>query len=172
MQSQKVQQSISCDTCFSLSPVSTPTAYAEKVGDLFSARESLAHCISADVVMGKGIALTFKTKFQGSEELRKQNPQVGKVCVLQREGRFIYYLITKPRYFHKPSYDTLRASLLAMKEHCLANRVTAVAMPQIGCGLDGLKWPAVRDIIKEMFPPKDGIQITVYILRKPAGVKA
>ena len=46
----------------------------EVKGDLFSCPddESLAHCISADIRMGKGIAVIFKNKFGGIEELKKQ----------------------------------------------------------------------------------------------------
>ena len=46
----------------------------ERTGNLFSCpdSESLAHCISADVRMGKGIAVSFKTKFGGVDELKSQ----------------------------------------------------------------------------------------------------
>lgn len=44
-------------------------------GDLFSCSEdeALAHCISEDCRMGKGIAVTFKSKFRGVEELKEQS---------------------------------------------------------------------------------------------------
>ena len=32
----------------------------------------MAHCVSEDMHMGKGIAVLFKKKFGGVEELRKQ----------------------------------------------------------------------------------------------------
>ncbi len=32
----------------------------------------------------------------------------GGVAVLKRGGRYIYYLVTKERYFEKPTYDMLR----------------------------------------------------------------
>ena len=48
--------------------------YEEKPGDLFSCdpHASLAHCISADIAMGKGIAVLFKKKFGGVDELKRQ----------------------------------------------------------------------------------------------------
>ena len=56
--------------------VGTEASYklTERTGNLFScpASESLAHCISADVRMGKGIAVSFKTKFGGVDELKSQ----------------------------------------------------------------------------------------------------
>ncbi|XP_030623267.1 ADP-ribose glycohydrolase OARD1 isoform X2 [Chanos chanos] len=134
-------------------------------GDLFScpAGESLAHCISQDCRMGAGIAVLFRKKFHGVEELKKQHKLPGQCAVLERSGRYIYYLITKEKYFHKPTYDTLRQSLQAMKVHCLSNGVTHVSMPRIGCGLDRLKWEKVSEILEEVFWQTD-IQITIYSL--------
>lgn len=44
-------------------------------GDLFScpSTHSLAHCISMDCRMGAGIAVLFKKKFEGVEELLEQS---------------------------------------------------------------------------------------------------
>ena len=69
----------------------------ERKGDLFSAGDTycLAHCVSEDLVMGKGVAKPFKEKFGGVNELRAQKPKTGGVCVLKRGNRWIYYLITK-----------------------------------------------------------------------------
>ena len=83
--------------------------------------------------------------------------------ILRRDGRFIYYLVTKQRYFHKPTYNTLQASLLAMKEHCQQNSVTDVAMPKIGCGLDRLQWDHVSQMLKEIFGDLK-MTLTVYSL--------
>ena len=43
-------------------------------GDLFSCdpTSSLGHCVSADLHMGKGIAVLFKKKFGNIPELKKQ----------------------------------------------------------------------------------------------------
>lgn len=46
----------------------------EVQGDLFScpSSSSLAHCISADVAMGKGVAKIFKERFGGVASLKAQ----------------------------------------------------------------------------------------------------
>ncbi len=51
--------------------------FEEKRGDLFSVSEttSVAHCISEDCRMGKGVAAIFKKKFEGVPELRDQVKQ-------------------------------------------------------------------------------------------------
>ncbi|KAF5929692.1 hypothetical protein HPG69_002415 [Diceros bicornis minor] len=119
-------------------------------GDLFACpkTDSLAHCISEDCRMGAGIAVLFKKKFGGVQELINQQKKSGEVAVLKRDGRYIYYLITKKRASHKPTYENLRKSLEAMK---------------IGCGLDRLQWEHVSAMIEEVFEATD-IRITVYTL--------
>ncbi|KAJ6659860.1 hypothetical protein lerEdw1_018316 [Lerista edwardsae] len=101
-------------------------------GDLFSCpgTDALAHCISEDCRMGAGIASIFKKKFGGVQELLKQQKKTGEVAVLKRDNRYVYYLITKNKYFHKPTYDNLWKSLEAMKSHCLKNAVTHISMPR------------------------------------------
>ncbi|KAM9785758.1 ADP-ribose glycohydrolase OARD1 [Neosynchiropus ocellatus] len=134
-------------------------------GDLFSCPrdEALAHCISEDCRMGAGIAVVFKNKFRGVEELKMQKKLMGQCAVLSRGGRFIYYLVTKKRYNQKPTYESLRRSLEDMKSHCVTNGVTRISMPRIGCGLDRLKWETVEEILEEIFRNTD-ISITVYSL--------
>ena len=46
-----------------------------KAGDLFAcpAEDSLAHCISEDARMGAGIAVVFKKKYKGVDEILKQS---------------------------------------------------------------------------------------------------
>jgi len=137
----------------------------EKKGDLFLGTENicLAHCISQDVKMSKGIALHFKSKFGGVQEILDQNRKPGDVAVLKRGHRFVYYLVTKERYWHKPTYLSLRSSLQAMKRHVLQYAVSSIAMPKIACGLDGLVWEKVRDILTDVFKDTD-INITVYVI--------
>ncbi|KAM7136305.1 ADP-ribose glycohydrolase OARD1 isoform 1-T3 [Molossus nigricans] len=104
-------------------------------GDLFACpkTDSLAHCISEDCRMGAGIAVLFKKKFGGVQELLNQQKKSGEVAVLKRDGRYIYYLITKKRASHKPTYENLQKSLEAMKSHCLKNGVTDLSMPRKIC---------------------------------------
>ncbi|KAK2521747.1 ADP-ribose glycohydrolase OARD1 isoform X1 [Columba livia] len=134
-------------------------------GDLFSCppTDALAHCISEDCRMGAGIAVLFKKKFGGVQELLDQQKKTGEVAVLQRDDRYIYYLITKKKVSHKPTYESMQKSLEAMKAHCLNNGVTDISMPKIGCGLDGLDWNKVSAILGEVFEDTD-IKITVYSL--------
>ena len=61
--------------------------------------------------MGAGIAVLFREKFGGIAELREQRPEIGGVCYLKREGRYIFYLVTKAGHPDKPTYQALQQSL-------------------------------------------------------------
>ena len=130
----------------------------EVKGDIFQLTkydEAMAHCVSEDMEMGAGIALKFRDMMSGDDlkELLSQKRKVGEVAILRPEGRgsFIYNLVTKERYYQKPTYESLTQSLYCMKTHCLENYVDTIAMPQIGCGLDKLDWVCVQNILKEVF---------------------
>ncbi|XP_078582867.1 ADP-ribose glycohydrolase OARD1-like [Branchiostoma floridae x Branchiostoma japonicum] len=134
-------------------------------GDLFSCPESdsLVHCISQDCHMGKGIAVIFKKKFGRVEELKRQGQKPGGVAVLKTEQRYVYYLVTKEKYWQKPTYRSLESSLQAMKTHCEQHQVSRLAMPRIGCGLDRLQWDRVSQMVQNIFSEMD-MTITVYTI--------
>lgn len=137
---------------------------SEVEGDLFSAPPdySLAHCVGADLMMGAGIAVKFKQIFGRVEELCEQKIKTGGVAVLQDQNRFIYYLVTKPGSGDKPTYESLRSSLNQMKNHMVKNKVQKLAMPRIGCGIDGLEWDKVSNELHTVFD-KDDVEIVVYV---------
>ena len=70
--------------------------FQEVRGDLFkcSRDSSLAHCISEDVRMGKGIATTFKTRFGGVQDLLHQGEVDIEITTWQRLNRRVYTCIT------------------------------------------------------------------------------
>lgn len=134
--------------------------YREEVRDLFSVPNDyyLAHCISADFGMGKGIVVEFNKRFDMKNKLQnkyphylklwqKQNPYDGD-CIL--EGR-VLNLITKERYWMKPTYANIEKALTICAITCLQNNISKIAMPIIGCGLDRLEWKKVSNIIKDVF---------------------
>jgi hypothetical protein len=71
--------------------------FEEISGSLFNAPSlsSLAHCVSSDLKMSRGIARVFRHKFGNIDTLRKQDPSVGSLVFLFTGRRFVYYLVTK-----------------------------------------------------------------------------
>ncbi|XP_070555663.1 ADP-ribose glycohydrolase OARD1-like [Ptychodera flava] len=139
--------------------------FKEVKGDLFTIPDTtcLAHCISEDCRMGKGIAKIFHKRFGGVQELLAQGVKPGGVAVLQRENRYIYYMVTKEKYWQHPTYQDVQSSLDALRNHCVKHDVRELAMPRIACGLDGLEWKKVSLMIRDTFKHCD-ISISVYTL--------
>ena len=140
--------------------------------------------VSEDLAMGKGIAVEFKKRFSSVNVLKAQKKKVGEVATLHvtakqqtifyaaahvsepeagLQDRFVFYMITKLRYFHKPTWEDFSASLRALKCAALENHVSAISMPRIGCGLDKLEWKPVKQLLLETFSGT-GVTINVYSL--------
>ena len=115
--------------------------------------------------LGKGIATVFRDTFGGLDELRSCGARVGEVYTLRRGGRCIYYMVTKPRSSGTyPTMASMRAALESLRTRVRADGVTALAMPRIGCGLDGMVWEEVRALIREVFVGCSGLTISVFTL--------
>ncbi|EDW18239.2 ADP-ribose glycohydrolase OARD1 isoform X2 [Drosophila mojavensis] len=137
--------------------------FNEVDGDLFSAPKthSLAHCVGADLAMGAGIAVKFKEIYGKVDELEAQKARAGELALLKDDERYIYYLVTKSQSWALPTYETLQSSLEKMRDHMAKNDVHKLAIPRIGCGIDGLQWDKVKAIINDVFQRED-VEITAY----------
>lgn len=136
--------------------------WTERDMDLFRAPKdyALGHCVSADFHMSKGIAASFKSRFKGVKVLLKQKKRVGEAAVLKAEGRFIYYLVTKEKYYEKPTYETLFEALMEMRRHMINNGIRKLALPKIGCGVDKLQWEIVSEMLRYIM---SDLNITIVI---------
>lgn len=135
----------------------------EEKCDLFSKKDEywLAHCISADFALGKGIALQFNEHFNMKNKLLNEFSfkwDNEGYCLIA-ENTPVFNLVTKKRCWNKPTYETLRQALVSMKEKMIELNVKKVAMPLIGCGLDKLEWDKVKTMIEEIFD--DNVEIIV-----------
>lgn len=143
--------------------------YSEVRADLFSlgSEYMFAHCISSDYAMGAGIAKRF-TEIGVKDALFGEYgvPQisadghtdrwhsVGYCVPVTVRNRIVFNLVTKERYWQKPTYATLTQALENMKQiineqHDISP--VQIAMPKLGCGLDRLRWDSVRQIILSVF---------------------
>lgn len=148
--------------------------YREEKRNLFSVDESyyIAHCISADFALGVGVAKKIDRRFNTKEELRKDYPNFYKEWIQYPNMHYIMScivtgkiinLITKGRYYEKPTYESLYSVLILMKIKCRLSKVKKVAMPLIGCGLDRLQWDRVSAMIKDIFADTD---MEILVCRK------
>lgn len=125
-----------------------------------AARTDLAHCISADFAMGKGIAADMEQRFGLREQLRWEHSGYQEMWAKDRRGDAlrtgcVFNLVTKERYFHKSTLRTMCEALTRMRDIAGREGIRRIAMPRIGCGLDRLSWEDVRQLIHEVFGRTD-----------------
>lgn len=133
--------------------------------DLFTVPQGyyLAHCISADFALGAGIAKVFdevyNMRFKLFREYDAFKYEGGDALLIDN----VFNLVTKPKCYHKPTYDSLREALVEMREQMEMLSVTKLAIPTLGCGLDKLQWEQVRSIIEDVFSDTN-VEILVCVL--------
>lgn len=121
--------------------------------DLFTVPQGyyLAHCISADFKLGAGIAKRFDEVYNMRNKLFAEfgnyEYRGGDALLIDN----VFNLVTKPRYFDKPTENLLREALIEMRSMMDMCYITKLAIPRLGCGLDKLNWDDVYKIICDVF---------------------
>lgn len=142
----------------------------EEQRDLFTVPRDyiLVHCISADLAMGAGIAKEFMRRGVKAQLQRKYHKvEVGDCLVSHATDWDVELsLVTKEKYWQKPTYKTMKMALEDAKFLCcegiMSDENVKFTMPHIGCGLDKLEWSKVKTIIEEVFADTD-VEILVCV---------
>lgn len=145
--------------------------YREESGNLFEVDEkySLVQCISLDCEMGEGIAVEFNKRFKPMKNYLKtvirNNNLKHPITIAYKvdENVYIYNLITKKRFWNKPTYMSIEECIKQMSKFCRNSNIKYLAMPKIGCGLDRLAWGKVRELVKQYFEDMD---IEILVIRR------
>lgn len=137
----------------------------------------VCHCISRDGAMGAGVASQICNENKEirefvKKEIKTKNIIVGDNVYYQnpQNGRFIVNMITKNNYWNK-SYKmeqgeylkNLKSCLMNLKKYMKDHQISQLAMPKIGCGLDGCSWSEVKKIIEMVFQ-NESIRILICYL--------
>ena len=126
----------------------------------------IAHCISADFKLGAGRAKQIKEKFPIYFPTKKEYKQQVLHAQYFGHDKFVFHLIVKSRYFHKPTYRSLRKTLLALRDQMNFYRIDKLGIPHLSCGLDKLNWTEVQKIIHKTFRDSK-LELTVFTLEDP-----
>ena len=138
-------------------------------GDIFKSKcEALVNPVNIKGIMGKGLALAFKTKYPAHFENYKRACQNGemtteKVLAYQEiNGPMIICLATKADWKDSSKIEYVSAGLDNLANQIKALGIRSVAIPKLGCGLGGLDWNKVRPLIVEKISSLDGINVEIY----------
>lgn len=123
-------------------------------GDLLAADvDALVNAVNTVGVMGKGIALAFKTRFPANYEAyaaacQRGEVVTGRMFVTDTQAllgpRWIVNFPTKQHWRDPSRLEWVQTGLQDLRRFLLAQGVQSVALPALGAGLGGLSWPAVR----------------------------
>lgn len=130
-----------------------------KKKDLFTEKDCyFAHCISRDYALGAGIAKEFNRRYGMRNKLKELGSSDKSILIDN-----VFNLVTKDKYWHKPTYKSLSESLIELKEQMGILEIKKLAIPKIGCGLDRLDWEQVKNLIEIIFYDTDVEIIVCYL---------
>ncbi len=142
-----------------------------KQGNLLEARvEALVNTVNTVGVMGKGIALMFRERF--NENFRRyaaackaKEVQTGKMfitSVLELDGpRWIVNFPTKQHWRAPSRMEWVVEGLQDLRRFLVEQQVKSIAIPPLGAGNGGLEWAEVREQIERALGDLD-IDILVF----------
>ena len=140
-------------------------------GNLLEARaEALVNTVNTVGVMGKGIALMFKERFDDNfrryaAACKAKEVQTGKMFVTpvnELDGpRWIVNFPTKQHWRAPSRMEWVVDGLQDLRRFLIEHQVKSIAIPPLGAGNGGLKWPEVRQQIERALGDLD-IDIQVF----------
>jgi O-acetyl-ADP-ribose deacetylase (regulator of RNase III) len=123
-------------------------------GDLFaSGAQALVNPVNCVGVMGAGLALQFKRRYpemfadyRAQCQARFFTP--GHPRIWRADGHpLIVNFPTKDDWRNPSQLQWIRSGLATLAGLLRGHDVHSIAIPPLGCGLGGLEWPDVRDLI-------------------------
>ena len=83
---------------------------------IFDSNMIIAHTISSDAEMRKGFANTISKRIPLLKDYCKsRNCDIGDIITFRADNNLVYNLITKANHYDKPTIDTIKTTLLAMR---------------------------------------------------------
>lgn len=139
-------------------------------GNIFnSSCEFLVNPVNCVGVMGKGLALEFKNKYPLNFEIYKKacdnaSFNIGNLLIVPVDNKFIVNFPTKKHWRNKSDLEFIKIGLEELKVAIKDFNIKSIALPKLGCGLGGLDWNEVFDLIKDFHNSiVDNVLVQVFI---------
>lgn len=141
-------------------------------GNLLDAQvQALVNAVNTVGVMGKGIALMFKTAFPANirayeNACKRGDVVVGRMFVTEISSRKICRWIinfpTKKHWRNPSELEWITDGLEDLKRIIRAYNLRSIALPALGTGNGGLDWSEVRVEIERVLGDLERVDILVY----------
>ena len=114
--------------------------------------------------MRKGLARQVRNCYPevGNYQFLNPTPPVGAAIpyVDPQTNNLFFNLVTKNRFYEKPTYESLLASLYNLKSWVISTNTRHLSLPKLGVGYDQLYLPHVFTLIRQVF---DDLPIHIYL---------
>lgn len=133
--------------------------------------EALVNPVNCVGVMGKGLALQFKSAYPTNFSAYRQACSTGSLhpgTTLVHDlgvNAFPRYLINVPTKRHwrdSSRIEDIRAGLAALIEAVRFYTIRSIAIPPLGCGLGGLAWDTVKPLIESACASIPNVNVLLY----------
>jgi len=141
-------------------------------GNLLEApAEALVNTVNTVGVMGKGVALMFRERFDDNYRryvaaCKAGEVQVGRMFVTEPQElggpRWIVNFPTKQDWRGKSRLEWVVEGLEDLRRFLVDERVRSVAVPPLGAGNGGLLWSSVRAEIEKALGDLEAVEVLVY----------
>lgn len=142
----------------------------ETQGDLFanvSEGDAFAHGVNCLGAMGSGIAVPVKRMYPENyqryfDACMNFDLMPGELLTHIEDGVLVINMATQYDMGANAKYEYVELAAQNLYEYCLDEKIPVVKMPKIGCGIGGLQWDKVLEILQNT--GDDNISIEVYYL--------
>lgn len=138
--------------------------------------EALVNPVNCVGVSGAGLAAEFARHYPDNQEdyentCRNKLMKLGLVLLHQRQTtvnpKYIINFPTKNHFRQPSNLDAISRGMLSLALALKHYNIKSVAIPALGCGLGGLRWPDVGPIITQALKEfKDNADIRSFITAK------
>ena len=127
-------------------------------GDLFKVTEgAIGHGVNCRGAMGAGVAKIVRKKYPEMYSAYRNECKSGRLMpggvfpwFDEASGLWIYNMASQNRPGPAARLNWLADTASATLDHAAAHGVSQVSIPQIGCGIGGLKWVDVAKTLQEV----------------------
>lgn len=145
---------------------------AYKTGNLLDADvEALVNTVNTVGVMGKGVALMFKERYEKNmkeyaEACKAGEVQTGKMFVTNTNEllgvTWIINFPTKQHWRNNSKMEWIDSGLQDLRMFIIKNNIKSIAIPPLGSGNGGLNWQEVKPKIVEALEGLEGVKVFIY----------
>jgi O-acetyl-ADP-ribose deacetylase (regulator of RNase III) len=139
-----------------------------KTGDIFSSNaQVITNTVNCVGVMGKGLALAYKTKYPQMYADYKALCDAGKVkpgipYLWEDDSVQILNFPTKRHWKQDSLLSDIELGLKYLAENYREMGISSIALPPLGCGLGGLSWADVKNLINKYLGAIPDLDVYVY----------